>query len=127
MLVCVFSCAFCTRDRGCSAPGFPCALLLFQRVAIDAKLGRIAPRECERASSRCLTIEPETGAMIPVSLRLSEPRTHFTSPACGGGRGARRARRVGELPPREQCESRRYPPPDPPPDRESARLHSSHE
>ncbi len=41
------------------APGFPCALLFLSRVPIDAKLGRIAPRECGRTSSRCMTIESE--------------------------------------------------------------------
>src|SRR5882672_7286549 len=33
--------------------------LVFERVKIDAKLGRIAPRERGRTSSRCLTIESE--------------------------------------------------------------------
>jgi hypothetical protein len=47
----------CTRDRGCSAhPAFP-APSFSLRVAIDAKLGRIAPRERGRTPSRCLTIE----------------------------------------------------------------------
>ena len=31
------------------APGFPCALFI-QRVAIDAKLGHVVPRECEGMS-----------------------------------------------------------------------------
>jgi hypothetical protein len=39
-------CILHTRPRVQRASGFPCALF-FQRVAIDAKLGRIAPRECE--------------------------------------------------------------------------------
>jgi hypothetical protein len=54
---CAFFCACLhTRPRVQRAPGFPCALF-FQRAAIDAKLGRIAPRECGRTPSRCLTIE----------------------------------------------------------------------
>src|SRR4051812_30266044 len=52
MLVCVFLNAFCTRDRGCSAhPAFP-APSCFLGVKIDAKLGRISPRECEVISGR---------------------------------------------------------------------------
>src|ERR1700674_4069868 len=57
---CAFFCAFLhARSRVQRAPGFPCALLFFQRVAIDAKLGRIAPREREAVSAdtRCLKIE----------------------------------------------------------------------
>src|SRR5882762_1870299 len=49
----------CTRDRGCSAhPAFPAPSFL-SRVAIDAKLGRIAPRDREAVSAdtRCLKIE----------------------------------------------------------------------
>src|ERR1035437_5602036 len=58
---CAFFCALLhTRPRVQRAPGFPCALLFFQRVAVDAKLGRIAPRECGRIFSRCLTFESET-------------------------------------------------------------------
>ena len=60
----VCSCAFfCTllhaRPRVQRAPGFPCALLLLSRAAIDAKLGRIAPRDREAVSAdtRCLKIE----------------------------------------------------------------------
>ena len=46
----VCSCAFYlitlhARPRVQRAPGFPCALLFLSRVAIDAKLGRIAPRD----------------------------------------------------------------------------------
>src|ERR1700731_1434987 len=42
----------CTRDRGCSAhPAFPAPSCSFQGVAIDAKLGRIAPRDREFASA----------------------------------------------------------------------------
>ena len=41
----IFSCNLHTRPRVQRAPGFPCALLLFRRAAIDAKPGRIAPRE----------------------------------------------------------------------------------
>ena len=57
---CAFFCACLhTRPRVQRAPGFPCALLFLSRAAIDAKLGRIAPRECGRTSSRCMTIELE--------------------------------------------------------------------
>ena len=43
---CAFSCAVCTRDRGCSAhPAFP-APSSQREGKVDASLGRIAPREC---------------------------------------------------------------------------------
>jgi hypothetical protein len=43
MLVCVFACAFCTRDRGCSAhPAFPAPS---EGRETFQHLGRIAPRE----------------------------------------------------------------------------------
>jgi len=42
---CAFFCACLhTRPRVQRAPGFPCALFLSWRVAIDAKLGRLVPR-----------------------------------------------------------------------------------
>src|SRR3979490_2460103 len=57
---CAFFCACLhTRPRVQRAPGFPCAPVFFSRGAIHAKLGRIAPRECGRTSSRCMTIELE--------------------------------------------------------------------
>jgi len=45
-------CAFLSRtDLGCQpAPGLPCALV-FTRAIREAKLGRNAPRECDRASA----------------------------------------------------------------------------
>src|SRR5258707_6814551 len=47
---CAFLCACLhTRPRVQRAPGFPCALLFLSRVAIDAKLRRIAPRDREAA------------------------------------------------------------------------------
>ena len=50
MLVCVFLCAICTRDRGCSVhPVFP-APSLFRRDN-DAKLGRKMSRERETIST----------------------------------------------------------------------------
>src|ERR1700681_2365221 len=50
MLVCVFANTNCTRDRGCSAhPVFP-APSCFLGVEIEARLGRIAQRECRRFS-----------------------------------------------------------------------------
>src|SRR5882672_3135052 len=46
MLVCVFLCASCTRDRGCSVhPVFPAPSSL-SRAKIQAILGHIMPREC---------------------------------------------------------------------------------
>ena len=57
---CAFFCACLhTRPRVQRAPGFPCALLFLSRAAIDAKLGRIAPRDREAVSAdtRCLKIE----------------------------------------------------------------------
>ena len=62
---CAFSCALLhARPRVQRAPGFPCALLLLSRAAIDAKLGRIAPRECGRVFARCLKFESEECATI---------------------------------------------------------------
>ena len=47
MLVCVFLCTYCTRDRGCSAhPVFP-APSDFRGRNDHARLGRIVPRERE--------------------------------------------------------------------------------
>src|SRR6267142_2014153 len=44
MLVCVFVCANCTRDRGCSKhPVFP--VCVTRRVKNYTKLGRVPPRE----------------------------------------------------------------------------------
>src|SRR6202521_305157 len=49
---CAFFCALLhARPRVQRAPGFPCALLFLSRVAIDAKLGRIAPRDREVAAA----------------------------------------------------------------------------
>src|SRR5882672_3455423 len=75
-----FPCAFCTRDRGCSAhPAFP-APSCFLGVKIDAKLGRIAPRECRRTSSRCLKVESATLATNSTSsLRTQGPITTTVS------------------------------------------------
>ena len=55
----ILLCIMPARPRVQRAPGFPCALLLLSRVAIDAKLGRIAPRDREAVSAdtRCLKIE----------------------------------------------------------------------
>ena len=68
---CAFFCACLhTRPRVQRAPGFPCALLFLSRAAIDAKLGRIAPRECGRTSPRCMTIELEIHTHVVPSKRL---------------------------------------------------------
>jgi len=49
---CACFCARCTRDRGCSAhPAFPAPSASRERVANDAKLGHLVPRECGLASS----------------------------------------------------------------------------
>src|SRR5882672_10094810 len=51
MLVCVFVCVLCTRDRGCSEhPVFP-APSDFWATNEDANLGRSAPREGETVST----------------------------------------------------------------------------
>src|SRR5258708_10154996 len=48
MLVCVFLCAICTRDRGCSVrPAFPAPS---SREKVFANLGQIVPREGEAMS-----------------------------------------------------------------------------
>jgi len=68
---CAFFCACLhTRPRVQRAPGFPCALLLLSRAAIDAKLGRIAPRDRGRTSSRCMTIELEIHTHVVRGKRL---------------------------------------------------------
>ena len=55
---CAFFCAFGAHETaGAARIRLSLRPLVFQRVAIDAKLGRIAPRECGRTSSRCMTIE----------------------------------------------------------------------
>ena len=86
----VCSCAFfCTllhaRPRVQRAPGFPCALFL-SRAAIDAKLGRIAPRECGRTSSRSMTIELEIHAHVVPGKRLIRP-TGYELQGFGGSLG----------------------------------------
>ena len=81
MLVCVFANNNCTRDRGCSAhPVFP-APSCFSRAEIHAKLGRIAPRDCGRTSSRCSIIEAENShprrpGQVSASERRSGTHTH---------------------------------------------------
>src|SRR5882672_10144297 len=80
MLVRVFLCPFCARDRGCSAhPAFP-APSCFLGVKIEAKLGRIAPRGCGRTPSRCLKVESATRATNSTSsLRTQGPITTTVS------------------------------------------------
>src|SRR5260370_18498233 len=80
MLVCVFLCTYCTRDRGCSAhPVFP-APSVFQEGAKLMKTSGESRREnasaCRRGS---LTIESEIAAL--------------PSPLVGEG-GAKRGMRV---------------------------------
>jgi len=83
---CAFFCACLhTRPRVQRAPGFPCALF-FQRAAIDAKLGRIAPRECGRTSTRCMTIELEIHTHVISGKRLvrrSSQRRRKRDPSIG--------------------------------------------
>jgi hypothetical protein len=77
---CAFFSHFGTRDRGCSAPGFSCALF-FQRVAIDSKLGRHAPRECgcvAHASTSLRAGRPPTGAYPTLPSTISR-NTRLTS------------------------------------------------
>ncbi len=74
---CAFFCACLhTRPRVQRAPGFPCALLLLSRAAIDAKLGRIAPRDREAVSAdtRCLKIE--SADIYRARMRHIPPRGH---------------------------------------------------
>src|SRR5207245_10103093 len=58
-----FLCSLAHETAGAACIRLPCALLLL-RVKIDATLGRIAPRQCGRTPSCCLTIEPETHAHV---------------------------------------------------------------
>jgi hypothetical protein len=51
MLVCAFFCAYCTRDRGCSAHPASPAPSVFSGVKDQAKLGRNAPRDRGRIPS----------------------------------------------------------------------------
>src|SRR5260221_14294691 len=96
MLVGAFCYASCLRDRGCSAhPVFP-APSYFKRDNEMKNSGRIAPRECEVVFAK-------------------QARRSPTSPACGGGRRARRARRVGEALSTRRSVSQRHPHPNPPP------------
>src|ERR1700694_5413686 len=81
----VHSCAFCAHDRGCNRhPAFP-APSVFKEGEVDANLGRVAPRECERISSRCLKFESGMGS----ELRLPSPggggSTRLKGAAGGGG------------------------------------------
>ena len=72
----LFICAFCTRDRGCSAhPAFP-APSCSSRVAIDTKLGRIAPRERGRTSYRCMAIESASGEITAPGRSIPDPQDH---------------------------------------------------
>src|SRR6266566_2824511 len=59
MLVCVFLCMFAHETAGAARTRLSLRPLVLSRAAIDAKLGRIAPRECEAVSAdtRCLKIE----------------------------------------------------------------------
>src|SRR3954463_2061352 len=58
MLVCVFFCARCTRDRGCSAhPVFPAPSEWRGRERI-AKLGQLEPRERETVSTQHIRCRP---------------------------------------------------------------------
>src|SRR3984893_16465333 len=58
----VHSCASCAHDRGCNRhPAFPAPSVL-KEGEVDANLGRIAPREYERISSRCLKFESDVSA-----------------------------------------------------------------
>jgi hypothetical protein len=54
---CAFLCRFAHETAGAARIRLSLHPLVFRRVEIHAKLGRIAPRECGRTPSRCLTIE----------------------------------------------------------------------
>src|ERR1700704_1618036 len=101
MLVCVFPCALLhARPRVQRAPGFPCALLLLSRVKIDAKLGRIASRECEVVfvSTRCLKIEPADiyrARMRHIPHAVIARLARATQYSRGGRDGSERPRRTG--------------------------------
>ena len=85
---CAFFCACLhTRPRVQRAPGFPCALLLLSRAAIDAKLGRIAPRECGRTSSRCMTIESEIHTHVVPEQAARPPQLVGLLQGFGGSLG----------------------------------------
>src|SRR5450756_2134075 len=62
MLVCVFLCIFAHETAGAARTRLSLRPLLIERGQTDATLGRIAPRECGRASYCCLTIESEIHA-----------------------------------------------------------------
>jgi hypothetical protein len=94
MLVCAFFCAYCTRDRGCSAhPAFP-APSVFSGVKDQAKLGRNAPRDrgrifsCHRPRRRAIQYSRD------VHDRTDKPRRTGSSAyaeddGCGWGEGVR--------------------------------------
>src|SRR5258708_5243597 len=69
MLVCVFFCAACTRDRGCSAhPVFPAPSALYEG-GNDKSSGGSRRENADAYPHRCLTIESE------VSPRHCEERS----------------------------------------------------
>ena len=69
MLVCVFLCAVCTRDRGCSAhPVFP-APSVFWRDKFLANLGRSTPREGERTFRAPSLRAKRSNPFFPYSAR----------------------------------------------------------
>ena len=63
MLVCVFLCKFAHETAGAARIRLSLRPLVFLEGVNDAKLGRLAPRQCEAMSARGLTIESELGSV----------------------------------------------------------------
>ena len=75
-----FFAQLCTRDRGCQpAPGFPCALCLSEGERETQSSGAIAPRQCGRTSSRCMTIESEIHTHVVPGKPKAQPIALYSS------------------------------------------------
>src|SRR6266704_6883958 len=76
MLVCVFLCMFAHETAGAARTRLSLRPLVLSRAAIDAKLGRIAPRDREAVSAdtRCLKIE--SADIYRARMRHIPPRGH---------------------------------------------------
>src|SRR6266404_9131228 len=86
MLVCVFLCTNCTRDRGCSAPGLPCALCS-QRAKRLCKprahrAARMPPFVIAREGGRSSI--PEAFVVEPISRGVLDPPPSRGMTAAGG-------------------------------------------
>src|SRR3979411_2134926 len=67
-----------TRPRVQRAPGFPCALFLSWRVAIDAKLGRLVPRGRKLVSGVNMSQSVIASEAIAVGTPIAERPPHRT-------------------------------------------------